>query len=348
MLRTCVLLLLASTAHAAAQSRSMPLLGFFPRAGLRGAQSYAWQSDGLRRSLLETRFYWLADSTAAVELGAGADLVSARTATGYYRLLGVGGHLRFNRLPFTPLFELDVEDGRGEGPAGLVQLRAKGTGKWLSLELRPTFLSAQSRTDSIVAAYRHATPLRFARQYTDAEATARYTHKRGGVAWTTGARVGAWGDQKAWGYATFDLAFPRAGGIILAAGTQPARPERVQLAGWFARVGLQYSVLLRRRAQPPPPVLSGVMSVHRLANGAYQLVLNAAHAQTVELKGDLTDWETRPLKRVGHDGWFIELEAKPGVYLVNIRIDRGDWVVPAGLVSIDDGFGGVAGLITLR
>jgi hypothetical protein len=71
-------------------------------------------------------------------------------------------------------------------------------------------------------------------------------------------------------------------------------------------------------------------------------------ADRAEVMGDFTDWNPRPLVRTGDGRWAYEGVVAPGVHQLNVRFDDGEWIVPAGTVAVDDGFGGRAGLFVVR
>ncbi|HET7458430.1 MAG TPA: glycogen-binding domain-containing protein [Gemmatimonadaceae bacterium] len=73
----------------------------------------------------------------------------------------------------------------------------------------------------------------------------------------------------------------------------------------------------------------------------------SAAATAVELSGDFTSWDPVALAR-GPDGrWRITVALAAGVHQVVVRVNGGPWVVPAGLPTIGDEFGGVAGLLVV-
>jgi hypothetical protein len=54
------------------------------------------------------------------------------------------------------------------------------------------------------------------------------------------------------------------------------------------------------------------------------------------------------LKQAGAGTWEILLPLAPGVHRVNVRLDGGPWIVPAGTRSEPSDFGGVVGVIVVR
>lgn len=93
-----------------------------------------------------------------------------------------------------------------------------------------------------------------------------------------------------------------------------------------------------------------------VAAGAPRLVLATPHrlaivgpsADRAEVMGDFTDWRPRPLVRAGEGRWALDGALSRGVHQLNVRFDGGEWVVPAGTVAVDDGFGGKVGIFVVR
>lgn len=67
----------------------------------------------------------------------------------------------------------------------------------------------------------------------------------------------------------------------------------------------------------------------------------------VELMSDFTDWMPVALDRIGGGVWRLERPVTAGLHRVALRIDGGEWTVPANLPHAADEFGGVVGLITV-
>jgi 1,4-alpha-glucan branching enzyme len=78
------------------------------------------------------------------------------------------------------------------------------------------------------------------------------------------------------------------------------------------------------------------------------LRVKAPRAGTVEVSGDFTNWVPSQLTAIGSDWWSISLPLRPGKYQMNLRINGGSWVVPPGLLSMVDEFGGSVGLLIVE
>jgi hypothetical protein len=92
------------------------------------------------------------------------------------------------------------------------------------------------------------------------------------------------------------------------------------------------------------------------AAGTPRLVLATPHrlaivgpaADRAEVMGDFTDWQAQPLVQAGERRWALDATLSRGVHQLNVRFDGGEWVVPAGTVAVDDGFGGKVGIFVVR
>jgi hypothetical protein len=78
------------------------------------------------------------------------------------------------------------------------------------------------------------------------------------------------------------------------------------------------------------------------------LQVSVPGAQLVEINGDFTNWDPIKLILAGPDIWSITLPIKNGKYQMNVRVNGGKWVVPPGLLSMSDEFGGTVGLLVIE
>ena len=83
------------------------------------------------------------------------------------------------------------------------------------------------------------------------------------------------------------------------------------------------------------------------ADGRRPLRLVLPGARQVELRGDMTGWE--PVTLASRDGrlWEHAGALAPGVYHFTIRVNGGEWRVPAGAATADDGFGGAVAVLVV-
>lgn len=63
--------------------------------------------------------------------------------------------------------------------------------------------------------------------------------------------------------------------------------------------------------------------------------------------GEMTGWQPVELEPAGRGrfvGWFL---SGTGTYRVNVSLDGGPWIAPPGMPRVEDGFGGLVGLLEL-
>ncbi len=78
------------------------------------------------------------------------------------------------------------------------------------------------------------------------------------------------------------------------------------------------------------------------------LRVNAPRARSVDVNGDFTNWTPVPLTPTNEGWWSVTLPLDRGKYQMNLRIDGGKWIVPPGLLSMSDEFGGAVGLLIVE
>ena len=117
----------------------------------------------------------------------------------------------------------------------------------------------------------------------------------------------------------------------------PARRTwTVQLSQGFGRVPR-----LHRGPPPPatPPRAPGEPAVFRLSQKEYPVA--------PVLLGDFSQWQPVEMA-AGRDGsWIAEVRLEPGVHHYAFRAADGTTFVPAGVPTVDDGFGGVSAVLVV-
>jgi hypothetical protein len=78
------------------------------------------------------------------------------------------------------------------------------------------------------------------------------------------------------------------------------------------------------------------------------LRVNAPDARVVEISGDFTNWVPVQLAPAGGGWWSSTIPIKSGKYQMNVRVNGGQWIVPPGLLSMVDEFGGTVGLLVIE
>ncbi len=150
-------------------------------------------------------------------------------------------------------------------------------------------------------------------------------------------------------------------GVVASGGTYPVDPTQGFPGGRFVSLSVRIGSPHKRVTMKTNPDAAGVggltsfgaaaavegFHTDRKSPGSVSLVVNAAGAQIVEVSGDFTGWIPMKLERAGNGWWSATLRLTPGQYQMNVRIDGGSWLVPPGLLSLQDEFGGSVGLLVI-
>ena len=197
--------------------------------------------------------------------------------------------------------------------------------------------------------------------YTDLEGAARVSRWGFELDGRLGARVGSQGGgHGVYGEAGLTYALTRILGVTLGAGRYPTDPTRGTIAGRYATVGLRVGLRAARRTDPyrdvlerylpqpsaDPPV-SVAIDMGPVTDAGRVLRVLVDGAARVEVMGDFTDWQPLPLSALGSGTWVLVTAIPSGPHLVEVRVDGGAWMAPAGATKVKDEFGGEAGLIVV-
>lgn len=239
--------------------------------------------------------------------------------------------------------------GSVRDPFGWRSSNAGEIGAWLQL--------SRAVVQAVVLPVRIAGGVR----YTDIEGTLRFDNSRvelAGVAGVAGARSGIAGYDEttsAWASVNAVAWISPAIGITAGAGSYPTDPGQDLPAAKYLSLGVRYSPRSVRRASTvlSPDVLGAVardappaITVSDGAAGRRTISYRAAAARNVEIMGDFTDWTPVQMSPSQPPGtWSISLPVTSGVHQVNVRMNGGEWTVPAGLTAVRDEFGGSVGIL---
>jgi hypothetical protein len=140
-------------------------------------------------------------------------------------------------------------------------------------------------------------------------------------------------------------------GLIASVGTYPVDFTQGFPGGRFLSLGLRFATNRKRErsggvvATPPvegPGAAVAAFEVTRLEGGEYRIRVQAGSARRVEVTGDFSEWV--PLALQDQGGWWtVTVPLSRGAHEVNVRVNGGAWMVPPGLLSATDEFGGSVG-----
>lgn len=203
----------------------------------------------------------------------------------------------------------------------------------------------------------------------------KYTDTQASLSWKSdavdlGALLGfRLGDQltalsanaKSWANVSGVLWLTPRMGVAVGGGSYPVDPTQGFPGGRFVSLSLRFGQ--RRPTQSPNdqssqqspavmapeivPAASGLL-VSRGGGDLVTLQVNVSGAQLVEINGDFTNWIPVPLVPAAGDRWSVSVRIKRGKYQMNMRVDGGQWIVPPGLLSMADEFGGTVGLLVIE
>lgn len=151
-------------------------------------------------------------------------------------------------------------------------------------------------------------------------------------------------------------------GVNLSGGTYPIDPTQGFPGGRFISIAMRFNTSGRRAAAPVsaaiqtpeitvdsavPSVAVTAFEVGGDSTGKITFRVTAPGAAMVELNADFTDWTPLALTAdpIIPGQWSIALPISPGKYQMNIRVNGDKWLVPPGLLSMLDEFGGAVGLL---
>jgi hypothetical protein len=156
----------------------------------------------------------------------------------------------------------------------------------------------------------------------------------------SGSPGGAWGSVDATAWVSSRSA------VVLSAGRTLDDPIRGIPRTTFLSLSLHLSAArhlsLSRRASIP----GARVSIERVDDSRRRIEVRGVSASRIDVMGDFTDWAPIALEAFG-DCWRLERPIASGLHRIALRIDGGEWIVPANLPRATDDLGGVFGLVTV-
>ena len=185
--------------------------------------------------------------------------------------------------------------------------------------------------------------------YSDLRSSGRIQHGSFVVEGTLGARVWSRGGGRGV-YGEMSVSHPLSSrtAVVLSGGRYPTDVISGSIAGRFLSAAIRLGSTPHRASRPTRIVSGGAAAQIELLdadeNGA-RLVVHAPGAVTVEIAADFTEWLAVPLSRTASGAWQLRSRVPRGVHRINIRLDGGPWIVPAGTTRVPDDYGDVGVLV---
>ena len=121
-----------------------------------------------------------------------------------------------------------------------------------------------------------------------------------------------------------------------AIGAYPRSPDGFS-EGRYVTAGFRFIAAPRRETVIIEPVSAGRVRVRFVVRGASR----------VAIAGDWNAWSPTPLARDAAGRWSAELPLAVGAHKFVLVVDDGRQVVPRGVPTLPDGFGGLVGLLVI-
>lgn len=87
--------------------------------------------------------------------------------------------------------------------------------------------------------------------------------------------------------------------------------------------------------------------IDREAPDLVRVVFTLPGGSRARLMGEVTGWRAVELEPLGGGKYAAWFRARVGTYRVNVALDDGPWIAPPGMPRVEDGFGGLVGLLQL-
>jgi hypothetical protein len=202
-------------------------------------------------------------------------------------------------------------------------------------------------------------------RYMDSQLTLSLTRAKLELGGVLGIRVGdqltaLGGTARSWGSLNAVRWVGSRFAVVAAGGTYPIDPTQGFPGGRFVSLSIRMSTHRAGTASigtPPPeievraddglPVVTA-FAAEQSGIDSVTLRVKAPRAQLVEVNGDFTGWTPVRMDPAGDGSWAVTLPMAPGKYQMNLRLNGGEWVVPPGLLSMLDEFGGRVGLLIVE
>ncbi len=131
---------------------------------------------------------------------------------------------------------------------------------------------------------------------------------------------------------------------VAGGGYLPDPYQSLPRAGYFTfavRLHARRHAIHALAARGPPPLTA-------TRGDSLVVRFHMSGATSVSIAGDWNAWKPAPLRPVGNDVWEGVLTLRAGVHHFNLLVDGTDWVVPHGVANVNDGLGGMVGVLIVQ
>lgn len=198
-------------------------------------------------------------------------------------------------------------------------------------------------------------------RYTDAQGAVRWDGHRLELTAGIGARSGdavVRESAMVWGGVSTTLWLTRRVGLVAAGGTYPVDFTQGYPGGGYFSVAFRLGERsigsandarhADRQAVRHSAPLAPRMEVATMHNGQRRIRFHVPGARNVEVMGDFTQWQALGLSPAPDGWWTTAIVIAPGMYQLNVRVNGGQWDVPAGVPVTEDEFGTRVGVLVLH
>lgn len=146
-----------------------------------------------------------------------------------------------------------------------------------------------------------------------------------------------------WGGGTMTVWFTSRAAFVFGGGSYGSDLLQALPKGRYLSAGIRFS-------GGRPFAWAGTSGAHALyahGRGEAELRFAVPGASRVDLVADWTGWQPVPMERAPDGRWLLHVTLAPGVHRFNLVVDGERWIVPQGIASVDDGFGGKTSLLVV-
>lgn len=161
---------------------------------------------------------------------------------------------------------------------------------------------------------------------------------------TAGRRSGDDIATSLWWHLEAAIPVADAASIVLTAARIPADVVLGIRGSRVTTVGLKVALPDAPRATEAIPAR---VEVTRESAELVRVVFVLPGGSRARLMGEMTGWQPVELNALGRgrfEAWFL---VGSGTYRINVALDNGPWIAPPGMPRVEDGFGGLVGLLDL-